>query len=326
MAKVKMIERPSCPVCESLDSSVFFSGMIKETRLRSPRRILKCRSCSQLFVNPVPSVEEIDDYHLQNKGIPARDRQEAHKKIKKWNSSWRKFILREYLGYGRGPAVNPLKYLCGWFLSRFTRLELLPFQGEGKILDVGCNTGMYLYLLKNLGWQTWGIEIDRNCCEAAGELALDVLCGRIEESDFPPAFFDVVRFHNVLEHMPDPKQALKKAKQFLKKGGRIYISIPNTRSLAAYLSKENWLALGHIQGFFPRSIARLCRDVGFTVKTMRFNSSRDRVLQAIGHMLKLKKDSPFLKNKFVLCVFAPPLRFLLNITGLSDTFLLVLEK
>ena len=67
-------------------------------------------------------------------------------------------------------AGNILKYLCALFLSRFTSLNLLPFHKDGRILDVGCNNGLYLHLLKNLGWQVWGVEIDRNACKLAKEL------------------------------------------------------------------------------------------------------------------------------------------------------------
>ena len=323
---MKGVENSPCPICESLETRVFFSGIISGVRLRSPRRILKCSSCSQLFVNPVPTSEEIDEYHVREEGVPAKDLRDADKKIKKWNTSWRKFVLREYLGYGRDSSINSIKYMCGWLLSRFTRREPIAFHGEGKILDIGCNTGMYLYLLKNLGWQAHGVEIDPHCCAAARELGIDVFQGRLEDADFSPLSFDVIRFQNVLEHMPDPKQALKKALTLLKEGGRVYVSIPNTRSLTAFLSKEKWLAFGHIQGFSPRSMVRLCKDLDLKIKRIRFTSSRDRVLQAFGHLFKLKKDSRVLKNKFLTRLITPPFRFLLNITGLSDTFMLVLEK
>ncbi|MFM5945211.1 MAG: class I SAM-dependent methyltransferase, partial [Dolichospermum sp.] len=45
---------------------------------------------------------------------------------------------------------------------------------HGKLLDVGCGNGSFLNLMKDLGWQTFGIELDPEAVKAAKSNELNV--------------------------------------------------------------------------------------------------------------------------------------------------------
>ncbi|NQT75650.1 MAG: class I SAM-dependent methyltransferase [Candidatus Omnitrophica bacterium] len=321
------MKNTKCPVCENPENRLLYS---KEEDLAAEKfsfNILRCGNCSHLFSFPLSSSGELNSNYEETRAIFLDDLKKTNKKIKKWDKGWRKFILKEYLGYKKTPSRNSLKYLCAFFMSRFTSLTLVPFHGEGKILDVGCYNMLYLHLLKNLGWDVQGVEIDRNACRLAMELDISTFCGELENAGFAEESFDVVRFNQVLEHIPDPKKTINEAKRVLKKGGRLYISVPNARSLARLLFGDIWLGpAGHVQGFSPRSATYLCRHLGFKIKSMRFNSSRNILINGIDYFLKGMGKDISLKNRFTRYAIASPLNFILNILHLSDTLTVEAEK
>lgn len=324
---VESMKDSNCPVCENRGNSILYH---REENLAAEKfsfYILRCKNCSHLFSFPLCSSQELDSIYEESRVVFLNDLEKTNKKIKKSNVPWRKIVLREYLGYKKTPPGGILKYLYALFLSRFTSLNLLPFHKEGRILDIGCNNGLYLYLLKNLGWQVWGVEIDKNACKFAKELDINIFHGKLEDADFPESFFDVVRFNQVFEHIADPKKTIKEARRVLKKDGKIYISVPNARSLAFFLFKERWLsAAGHVQGFSPSSMKRLCGDLELKIKSMRFNSSKNLLSAGINYFFKSTGKDIFLKNGFIRSVIIAPFSFILNILHLSDTFTVEAEK
>ena len=95
---------------------------------------------------------------------------------------------------------------------------------KGKILDVGCGSGDTLALLKKLGWDVYGLEIDKNAVKVARERGLvNVKLGGYEKiASFPNNYFDSIRLYHVIEHIPDPRACLKLIYKKLKPGGRLY--------------------------------------------------------------------------------------------------------
>lgn len=314
----------SCPICENTQNTILY---FKEEDLYTGRfsfNVLRCNNCTHLFSFPFPPEKILRASYENANEVFRKDLKRTNKKIEKWNNPWRRFILKEYLGYKNGSSKNIIRCLFAKFLARFTSISPLPFHNGGKVLDVGCNNGLYLHLLKSLGWEVQGIDIDRNACNLAKELGIDVFCGNLEDANFPESFFDVVRFNQVLEHLPDPKKALEEAKRILKKDGKIYISVPNSRSMARFLFKDIWLTTGHIQGFSPRPIEYLCKDLGLKIKSMRFNSNTKLLLKGMDYFFST--NGAFLKNKFMRYIIVSPLGFLLNLLHLSDTFTVEVER
>lgn len=71
---------------------------------------------------------------------------------------------------------------------------------------------------------------------------LQLLQGFFETFEHP-ARFDIIEAGFILEHVDDPAVVLKRLHQFLAPGGRIFIAVPNARSLHRLL--------GHSAGFLP---------------------------------------------------------------------------
>ena len=89
--------------------------------------------------------------------------------------------------------------------------------------------------------------------------------------------FDVIEAGFILEHVDDPALVLGRMQQFLAPGGRIFIAVPNARSLHRLLGHEagllkdmyalssSDLALGHKRYFDLETISALVRDAGFKI-------------------------------------------------------------
>jgi len=109
---------------------------------------------------------------------------------------------------------------------------------NGKILDIGCSYGWYLYQLKNKGWNVKGIELNKEAVEfAVKKLKLDV--GNLSIENFQSSEqFDIIFLLNVLEHLKSPRDAFEKIESLLKPGGKLYISIPDYNGLEAKIYKN----------------------------------------------------------------------------------------
>jgi len=127
-------------------------------------------------------------------------------------------------------AAYPRLYAQHWWwrareeflLRRFRRI--LPADGRRRILDVGCGDGVLLDRLTPWG-HAEGIEPD------AKTLGPDAAHRRIHLGPFdasfrPEAPFDLVLFLDVLEHLDDPVASLTRARELLRPGGKVFVSVP----------------------------------------------------------------------------------------------------
>ncbi len=89
--------------------------------------------------------------------------------------------------------------------------------------------------------------------------------------------FDVIVMGFVLEHVDDPDLIVRKFKKFLKPRGKIYIAVPNAKSLNRrmglelgiindiYSLNENDLKLGHKRQFCVDSLSQLVEREGYKI-------------------------------------------------------------
>ncbi len=166
-------------------------------------------------------------------------------------------------------------------------LKYLP-SGAAKIIDVGCGNGAFGKVLKEKGiTEVWGIELMPDEAALAEKTLDKVFAGPVEGNldKLPTEYFDVAYFNDVLEHLSDPYDVLKKIKTNLKTGGVVISSIPNIRyhnALIKMLVKKDWeyekfgvMDHTHLRFFTGKSIRRMYEDLGYVVETHEgINKSR----------------------------------------------------
>lgn len=146
--------------------------------------------------------------------------------------------------------------------------------GRGTVLDVGCGGGRFLSLCQAKGWSAMGIEPSLEAAAHALRRGLDVRSQAWPDPAIADESVEVITFINVLDHLPDPFEALREAARVLKPGGLLYIRVPNA-PLHAWLKrmlarvKLDEVAVLHLYGFGRRTLARLLPRLGFAPLAVR---------------------------------------------------------
>ncbi len=195
---------PRCLVCGSPEAHLRY-------RITG-HSILRCRECGQVYLWPLPGEEQIRALFSQLYTTGEGSLPE----------------LKSYYAFCyRDEPENPLVQLYESWLDRL-EAERKP----GRILDIGCGTGLFLAVARRRGWQPFGIdeceEATRHAREAFG---IDVFAG--DFADFPGGGepFDAVTMWDIIEHARDPVALLDAARRRLADGGRLALSTPNQRSI-----------------------------------------------------------------------------------------------
>ncbi|MEE3330851.1 MAG: class I SAM-dependent methyltransferase [Myxococcota bacterium] len=127
---------------------------------------------------------------------------------------------------------NPLVQAYEVWLGHLER-----FKKTGRLLDVGCGTGLFLAVARRRGWETCGID---DCVEATeharNHFELEVLDGDFSQITERGEQFDVVTMWDIIEHARGPVSLLASAKDVLTPGGVMGISTPNQRNILDIIS------------------------------------------------------------------------------------------
>jgi ubiquinone/menaquinone biosynthesis C-methylase UbiE len=145
---------------------------------------------------------------------------------------------------------------------------------KGRMLDVGCGTGTFVCAAREQGWAAegldpceWMIARARSRCPSA-----TFHVGDPTSLAFEPGALHAVTLWNVLEHVPSPAAMLRQARSWLRPEGRLFLRVPNGRSVVARLMGPRWVLLvrEHLWYFSPGTIERLLGAEGFDVVGVRW--------------------------------------------------------
>lgn len=244
-----------CPLCGGgADGTLencrdFFCGIAGSWTYR------RCGGCRSLWMDPLPLPEEISGFYpeayythrvcafasptgghaLGRLAMPARlaslESRFGYTVPKEW---WRRAGDSRW---ARGMEVL-LPPFPGGRMVRF-----LPFRRGGRLLDVGCGNGEFLWRMRELGWEVEGIEPDGRAAEGAVKAGLCVRQGSIERMELEPDSYDAITLSHVIEHLLDPRAALAKCIAALRPGGTLVSLSPNPVGKNAKEFGEFWAQL-----------------------------------------------------------------------------------
>lgn len=111
--------------------------------------------------------------------------------------------------------------------------------GIKDLLVVGCGEGIEAAILaQRLDAKVVGIDVEDNFDKEALKFAA-LETGDAENLLFKDETFDFIFSYHALEHIQNPKKALKEIHRVLKKGGGFWIGTPNKSRIVGYIGGKN---------------------------------------------------------------------------------------
>ena len=129
-------------------------------------------------------------------------------------------------------------------IARFASLD------GARVLDVGCQLGALPIALSERGARVTGVDVDDALLDGARLRAecygASVSFARAEGESLPfeDASFDVVTFVDVIEHVRDPRAAVRELARVLRPGGTLYLFGPNRLSPANFMADPHYRLVG----------------------------------------------------------------------------------
>ena len=221
-----------CPICNHLTPRLAF----QKDRLGKQWDIYDCGYCRTEFVYPVPSSEELNNLYAEHYS----ESSEEHARLMNPN-------------YGR------LSFPRQWGI-----IKKLVGQDKGAILDYGCGGGHFLSRVSD-GWLKYGVEISENARVVAQKKGICVVAdidSLVELHDY----FDVIVMFATIEHLPNPKEVVKRLSGLLKIGGLFVVMTGDARSVKALVQNRNWHLYtppGHLHFFSAYTVDYLMESLSY---------------------------------------------------------------
>jgi 2-polyprenyl-3-methyl-5-hydroxy-6-metoxy-1,4-benzoquinol methylase len=227
-----------CDLCGSDESVVLFE--------KDGFKHVKCRKCDLIYVNP----------RLKD---PIKQQETFYDNLAFSSGDFDEQVHHDYDGSRRKKLMKEAA-------------QYLPYNLNGRILDIGCGFGGFLRGAAEQGWMyPEGIEVAPQAAAHASKF-FPVKMKLFEETQYKEYSFDVIRMNNVIEHVSSPRALIVSAHNNLRSGGLFVINTPNYRSLSETLCREKWHYIGgddHIYLFTLKTISQLLTKNGFNVVNIR---------------------------------------------------------
>lgn len=234
-------EGQACVICGSNQKRILFKqrfSKLSDGGLMDGYDVVTCQNCGFAFADNTPGQEKFDDYY-------------------------RKMSKYEHQDHGG----KPTEFETRQFPMLAKHIQQYISSPEIKIFEIGCANGGLLNAIKQLGYpNVLGMDPSPVCARNALQLYnIQVLTG--STSDITPdlGVFDFIILVAVLEHIRDIDAALKKLRNLLSAGGKLYIEVPDVTNF--FISPDapfQEFSIEHINFFSPISLKNLLAKYGFT--------------------------------------------------------------
>lgn len=221
-------DRP-CPLTGQLDAEVVATKSREGASLRNVMSL----SSGLIYVDPLP-IEDLASFY----------RDEYRVSYKQVVVPKRKHILR-----AAGVCRERLQHAAG------------VVKPGMRCLDIGAGGGEWVYYMQTRGCESFGIEPNTGYGTFAKDnYGVDVFLGMYQESVFVRESFDVLSLFQVLEHLAEPVDDLRRMSQYLKTGGLFLIEVPDILFPGMHFDHK-WHE-GHLFGFDALTLEAVAAKAG----------------------------------------------------------------
>lgn len=184
--------------------------------------------------------------------------------------------------------------------------KIINFIGVNKkVLDVGCSEGTLSKRMNQNKCKIIGIEIDKEAAQNAESYCHELIFGNVESiylnSEYEN-YFDIIIFADVLEHLKEPLDVLKRFKEYLKNDGYIIISLPNVANwrirlklLFGNFEYEEYgiLDRGHLRFFNEKNAKKIIRDAGLEIYKFDLAVGDVKIFPKVFHFMGMMRPNLF---------------------------------
>lgn len=289
--------RIKCDLCKGQDFTKLYNVKDRMFNVWGKFTLIKCKSCGLVSLDPKPNSNTLKKFYPSVAYYAYGVDEQTD-----FFGSLRSYLIKHYY------SPTFFSRLFSFFVHK---VPAMPRKCKNKvILDIGCGSGDTLYLLKKLGWNVYGIEVDKIAVNAAQKRGLNVVRGTYKNlSKYPDKFFDCIRLYHVIEHIDDSSYCLDLIKKKLKDNGELLIGTPNINSLTARVFKSYWYNMDaprHLYLFSPKTLSVLLKRHGFQIESLGYCSAGG-IVGSIQYLLSdlQNKKIDLLGNVFAVLVFYP---------------------
>ena len=140
------------------------------------------------------------------------------------------------------------------------------------VLDLGCGEGVTLEKMIRLypDRYVFGLDILKENLEIAKDYGLKNYGGDVYNLPLADLSINLIIFSEVIEHLENPRRAIREIHRVLSPGGRVVAVFPNdflffAARLLAFRFKEAFYDPGHVLRWSPKAIIKLLVSEGFDV-------------------------------------------------------------
>jgi 2-polyprenyl-3-methyl-5-hydroxy-6-metoxy-1,4-benzoquinol methylase len=167
-------------------------GNVEEVGEKDGREVVKCNECGTIRTLYIPEdygalYTEGDTYH--------------HKRV--------------------GHTAYTDRFQHDYQIAQFRFTHHL---GAFRLLDVGCANGGWVRAASDLGFDSHGLELNPHMADwARGATGRPIYTSW----DNVPGVFDLITYHDVIEHVEDPIEEVRRASKYLRSGGVLVLDTPD---------------------------------------------------------------------------------------------------
>ena len=269
----------------------------------NPADLLHRNELGYYEVTRKPTPEELRDYYAQRYYQESRSSyqptySEAEREHIEGKLRLRHWVLAQLLNMGDAPTV------------------------ARTFLDVGCGEGWALDYFQRQGWDVLGLDFSSFSLEQfhpglRGRLRAGDLYDGLQELIAEGRQFDVLWLDNVLEHVLDPAELLRRCRALTRPGGVLLVDVPNDFSplqqhllATGHIDRPFWVALpDHLSYFGAEGLRNLAAATGWATARLLgdqpidlnlFNPATnyvlDKTLGKAAHQARLEQDNFLLRT------------------------------
>lgn len=209
----------------------------------------RCSHCETVFMNPRPDENLLNDFYKNSENY------------KFWNDYMFPQTEKARMNSIFKPRAKKIVELCSEYGLK-----------GGTILEIGSAFGTFCEAIKEESYfeKIIAVEPTPNLAETCRQKGFETYEETIEELSLPENYADVIVNFEVIEHLGNPKEFVKKCVNFLKPDGLFICTCPSINGIGTFVLKEQAKVVDHehLNYFTPDSLKGMVEDLGLVVLEM----------------------------------------------------------